>query len=105
MKKSIAIDDRFFYRDDILYLSAIREAGFDAIDYSVGWGALLGEGCEDKIEKVRQKLEETGIECYQIHLPCARCPRYPWNALQPILPRASLPPRRNGVCSSRSFRR
>lgn len=70
MKKSLGIDDRFFYKDDCLHLSALKEAGFDAVDYSVGWGVLLKDNCEDKIEKVRLKLEETGIECYQIHLPC-----------------------------------
>lgn len=69
-KKSISIDDRFFYSDDLLYLSKIEEAGFDAVDYSVGWGTLLGDKCEDKIDKVAQKLSDTGIECYQIHLPC-----------------------------------
>lgn len=70
MKKSLAIDDRFFYRDDCLYLSMLKEAGFDAVDYSIGWGTLLKEGCEDKIEKVRRKIDDTGIEFYQIHLPC-----------------------------------
>ena len=77
MKKSLGINDRFLNSDDCLHLTALKEAGFDAIDYSVDWSTLLGDSCESKIEKIRRRLEETGIECYQIHLPCYSIFRQP----------------------------
>ncbi len=68
MKKSISIDDRFFH--DLSHLQGLRAAGFDAVDYSVGWRHLLVDNCEAEIERAKENLAVSGIECYQIHLPC-----------------------------------
>ena len=61
MKKSLGINDRFLYSDDCLHLTALKESGFDAIDYTMDWSMVLEENGEGKIEKIRRKLEEAGI--------------------------------------------
>ena len=68
MKKSIGIDDRFFL--NLEHLKGLKSAGFDAVDYSVGWRRLFGSDSEEKTAKAAENLAEAGIECYQIHLPC-----------------------------------
>ena len=68
MKKSMSINDRTFNNLD--HLKGYKAAGFDAIDYTCGWGHLLKDDREEKIAKAKENLAEADIECFSIHMPC-----------------------------------
>ena len=58
---------------DLKGLEVIKEAGFDAVDYSFYWtkehNDLLGADYMEKARSVRAKLDELGLECRQAHAP------------------------------------
>lgn len=69
----------------------VKEAGFDAIDYSYYWGnekeEVLGDGYREHALALRKKLDALGLVCNQAHAPFSfgygaafdvREPKYLW---------------------------
>lgn len=53
-------------------LLAIKNAGFDAVDYSFYWSeefGLLDDDYLDKAAKVRKYIEKINLKCNQSHAP------------------------------------
>lgn len=58
---------------DFKAVETVKEAGFDAIDYSYYWEnekeEVLGDGYKQYAESLKKHLDEVGIECNQAHAP------------------------------------
>ena len=54
-------------------IEMVKEAGFDAVDFSYYWDMeseeILGDGYQEYAIQVRRHLDETGIKCNQAHGP------------------------------------
>lgn len=53
-------------------LKAIKEAGFDGVDFSFYWDAakeLCGEDYRENAKKIREALDRYGLACNQAHAP------------------------------------
>ena len=53
-------------------VKAVKEAGFDAVDWSFYWDAapaLCGEDYREKALEIRNALEKYGLKCSQAHAP------------------------------------
>ena len=73
MKLSIStgmLRERF---GDLTTLKMIKEAGFDAVDYSMCDTSpktdMLGDDYRDKAYEIKEQLEELGLSCNQAHAP------------------------------------
>lgn len=58
---------------DFKAIELVKDAGFDAIDYSYYYEkeceAVLGDGYKEYAEKLRKHLDKVGIVCNQAHAP------------------------------------
>ncbi len=68
--ESYTISERF---GDLRAIEMIREAGFDAIDFSYYFNKekeeVLADGYRGYAEKIRAHLDKTGLVCNQAHAP------------------------------------
>ena len=60
--------------DDQTAIQMIKDAGFDAFDYSMYWMSdgkdMLGEDYRERALKLRSLADKIGISCNQAHAPC-----------------------------------
>jgi len=61
---------------------ALKEAGFDAVDWSFYWDAkkaFCGEDYLEKAQEVKDALEKYGLKCNQAHAPFDMTYEKPWD--------------------------
>lgn len=73
MKLSVEIYELIKKFGDYKAVEIVKEAGFDAIDYSYYWDneneRVLGDNYREYAENLKRHLDKTGIVCNQAHAP------------------------------------